>query len=781
VTLKIDRATCEVAKGYVVYKLLKLPKGIFSKVKIPLLALANTGDSIRIATFNTQFLPSTVYEKDPKDAERMAKRIIASGYDFIVLNEVFDDEAGESFTKHLKSDYPYYIQELDGDTVFAEQSGLAIYSRFPMIDLLNPGCDGDSCGGDCIGSVCDKVAFWVYHVCDDTAWPWDIADCDSDKGMALVRIRNPHTNRVYNTFFTHLQASYFGADTQEDVEEHFETRKEQLRYAVDLLNDHLTEQQYTREDVFLMGDLNVDGNLNNAVFPLGIAKNKYEWRYHFELATDHLNGFYIDPWEKEQSPAGADPGLTNGTEYAQAGGGGARLDYIARHAPDSPPQAVPGIRDLCFQHMTLAYNLFWADKPGDYSPKGLGMGGIYSLSDHYGVNADINRWAPQCRPVEAATLAPPPGTPGVHPGTIVHPGSMQWWKVEAPGTYSIALLDPAALAVTDDFVKTIYQAKDLSTPVGPYKQETTEIQVPGIHGPITADKFEILQPPFYVRVQHRYRTATGGYRLVILKHDCTTKQQSCTLRPGTTKAHVLPPVWLGTPDEAWFDLDTEKIPAGVAPQQLVFRMSGIDPSVDGTFVLRLLADDGVTLVRESQATASASDGTLQIAFDTLTKAKSKHYLTVGRNGGPSFSAPAETDFAIRWTTNLSVLYGGSEGLTLQCAEENDDPSSEDEVLLGFVKRDGETTIVNKWVETAYETGIVRDVSKLLKAPVYFYDQLQIRFIEEDDLSGNDFADFFIAALDPEDSLPLENHPQTAPFDTGGLYVLKYSLAHWLPD
>ena len=561
--LDVDQATCERVVGRVVFKFFDVRLGKTVKIKIPVLALPNTEDSIRIGTFNTQFLPSTVYEKDPDDAMRMAERIKASGYDFIVLNEVFDDEAGQSFTDHLAGNYPHYIQELDGDTVLAEQSGLAIYSRFPMLTMLNPGCDGTSCGGDCIGSVCDRVAFWVYHVCDDTAWPWDIADCDSDKGMALVRIRNPHTSRVYNVFFTHTQASYFGPDSQEDVEEHFETRREQLRYAVDLLNDHLTQQQYTSQDIFLMGDLNVDGNLNNPVLPLGIAKNKYEWRVHFGIASDHFQGFYIDPWEKEQSPLGVDAGITNHTEYAQAGGGGARLDYIARHAPNSPSLAVPGERDLCFQHMTLAYNLFWADKPGDYEPKGLGEGGLYSLSDHFGLNADVNRWAPQCRPVEAAVLMPPPGSRQLANGRIAWHGGMQWWKVEEPGTYSIALVDATTLQGTTDYVKTVYQEKDLSTPVGPYKHETTEVQILGVHEPIVADKYEILQPPFYVRVQHRYRTAKGDYRLLVLRHDCTTKEQACLLRPGTTKAHAMPPISLGTLDEAWFELDTEKIPGNL--------------------------------------------------------------------------------------------------------------------------------------------------------------------------------------------------------------------------
>ena len=149
-------------------------------------------------------------------------------------------------------------------------------------------------------------------------------------------------------------------------------------------------------------------------------------------------------------------------------------------------------------------------------------------------------------------------------------------------------------------------------------------------------------------------------------------------------------------------------------------MSEIDPAADGTFVLRLYAQNGTSLVQQSQTTAPAGDGTLEIGLTDATKAKSKHYLTVGRNGGPSFTAPAETDFSIGWTTNLTVLYRGSEGLTLQCAEENDDPSSEDEVLLAFVDRDGDFIFVDTFVETAYETGIVRDVSKLLKAPIYFY-------------------------------------------------------------
>ena len=779
VRAKIDAVTCEQVEGKLKFR--AVVAGVVTTVKVPVLALADVGDSIRIGTFNTQYLPSTVFNKPPDHAEKMAKRIIASGYDWIVLNEVFDDDARDVFADELGPKFPHYIKELDGDTVVAEQSGLAIFSKFPFAPLVNPGCDLEPCGGNCSGPECGNVAFYVYHVCDDSPLPWDVADCDSDKGLALVRIKNPNSGRTYSVLFTHTQASYPSDDDEEDEEEHFATRRDQLGLAGTLLNDHRPAGT-AGEDVFLMGDLNVDGNLNNPdLGEIGPSHNRREFEYHFREANDYFQGYFTDPWAEENSPDGHDPGLTNLIHY---GNNGARLDFIARHAGTAPVGAGQ-VRDLCVQHMTRAYNLFWSDNPADYSPKGMGEGGLLSLSDHFGLNADVNRWAPQCRPADAVEVAPPPGTAQLYLGTVTHPGSMQWWKVAEKGTYTIAAVGLSTLTTDDDFELTLYRDTDLSTPVGVYKGETNVMNLDGIQ--ITGSKFDLLEPPYFIRIKHKYRSVTGDYGLAVLRHDCGSKPQSCALRPGEVHEHVLPPFWVGD-DEAWFDFETNAIPGGIDPQQLAIRLFDYAPTEAALFMLRVYEDDGSTLLWGPSPTNYTTDDGMsplpipEVHHDRTEDQQRKYFLTVGRTGGPAtYDAGSQTDFSITWTTNLTILFPGSQGVTVQCSEENDDTSSDDEVYLEWLDHDGTTTAISHEIDDDFEAGEVHSVAGALGVPIYFYDHVTVSLREEDDTSGDDWADFPIYALAPDDPAPRLDETNDRHFDTGGLYILRYSRSHYLPD
>ena len=772
----LDTASCESVEGTVSVQYQRWAEWL----RFPLLALADIGESVRFGAFNTQYLPSTVFNKDPGDdrvaARKMSERIIDSGYDFIMLSEVFDDEAGEEFTKRLADNGPYdhYIQEIDGDTVFAEQSGLAFYSKWPFAAPVDPGCDGSSCGGDCIGSDCDKLVFWTYHECDDTAWPWDVADCDADKGLALLRVENPNSGRIYNSLFTHTQASYPADDDESDEGDHFNTRRAQLGLSGYFINNHLPSEA-ERQDVFLMGDLNVDGNLNNPnpghYWP---TPSRYEFDYHFTSSNDYFQGYFIDPWQFETSPNGTDPGLTNLIHY---GTSGARLDYVARHAPHSPKQTLPGPRELCFQHMTLAHNLFWSDSAADYEPKGLGKGGKEPLSDHFGVNVDANLWAPQCRPVDAQVISPSPGQPAIEQGQITYPGSMQWWRIEEDGTYTIALVGLDAYG--DKLDLQLYAESDLSTPVPQYENETNVINLGRME--IVGKKFKVLEAPFYLRVKHDYRTYTGDYALVVLRHDCATKEQSCALRPGEQPLlHLLPQGGQAASPEAWFDLETDALPVGVDPQELQFTLHGLDPQNDGLYTLSLLEDDGVTVI-DSNASGELGEG--GVMYHRLARAESaerKFYLTVERNHPGPYAQLTETAFLIGWTTNLSILYPGPLGLTVQCSEENDSTSADDEVLLAYVRVDGHQTQHNHMIDDDWDAGENHSIAHITGSPIYFYDNVTIRLIEEDDTSGNDWLDFVVQPLPLDRALPLEDAQLAEPFDTGGMYLLRHSVSHFLP-
>jgi hypothetical protein len=306
-----------------------------------IVATVASGESLRMGTYNVQFLPSFFFTKPLSDAVHIAERIKASGYDIIALNEVFAKEARHTFVAELKATYPYYISLLEGPEIWDlpdSGSGLMLFSRFPFEDLsqlayqIHPSL--------CEGSDCTKAAFVEYEkpVCDGI-------DCLSDKGAGLVRVRNPFTNRIYNVAFSHMQAAYTDKDTLADAQQHVTTRQAQFELVKEMIVGTLTPAQLTSEEIFYIGDLNVDGDQQDS--DLGFnnvdKQNLYEWNQRFgptgdfTLLLDHL----VDTWAFETSPD--DRGITNTKHWGPGANQGARLDTILRNSSSR----------LCAQHMTL--------------------------------------------------------------------------------------------------------------------------------------------------------------------------------------------------------------------------------------------------------------------------------------------------------------------------------------------------------------------------------------------------------------------------------------------
>lgn len=294
------------------------------------IATTATGDALRIGTYNVQFLPggfgndgSPCGFSGPDDETRpvrIAERIKKSGYDIIALNEVFDEESRGTFLLELMGTYPHYVAYLTDITVTNEDSDLMLFSRFPFEPLPYTAFQVPS--GNCWAIDCSKVAFYVY------AWA-DGDDAMSDKGVGFVRIRNPQTNRIYNVLFTHMQVSYPGEDGETDAYEHFNTRGIQLNnYVAALYGTTLDDNQKQTEDVFFMGDLNIDGDLTDP--DLGEdalnGQNRHEWVVRFGSPGSFFHDTLRDAWAFESSPA--DRGLTNLRAWEPyAEDAGACLDY----------------------------------------------------------------------------------------------------------------------------------------------------------------------------------------------------------------------------------------------------------------------------------------------------------------------------------------------------------------------------------------------------------------------------------------------------------------------
>ncbi|MCA9772951.1 MAG: hypothetical protein KC466_11130, partial [Myxococcales bacterium] len=92
-----------------------------------------TGDTLVVGTFNAQFLPTLLSPKadsddDIKRSAQIAKRIIASGYDIIILNEIFDEDARDVFMRDLSFAYPYVVYYVAGPVLDLDDSGLMLFS-----------------------------------------------------------------------------------------------------------------------------------------------------------------------------------------------------------------------------------------------------------------------------------------------------------------------------------------------------------------------------------------------------------------------------------------------------------------------------------------------------------------------------------------------------------------------------------------------------------------------------------------------------------------------------
>src|SRR4029450_3905448 len=96
------------------------------------------------------------------------------------------------------------------------------------------------------------------------------------------RIANPDSIRTFNIVFTHTQASYDGDDLDE-AKEHFETRRLQLLAIEELIQLGLTPEERDREEVIVMGDLNIDGDPADPDTGInGMAQQDlYEWNTRF--------------------------------------------------------------------------------------------------------------------------------------------------------------------------------------------------------------------------------------------------------------------------------------------------------------------------------------------------------------------------------------------------------------------------------------------------------------------------------------------------------------------
>jgi Endonuclease/Exonuclease/phosphatase family len=820
-----------------------------------------------------------VYDSDQIDAgaKALANRIIKSGYDVIVLNEVFDESAQSILRSKLWNDYPYAITFVDEWGGTDQDSGLQLFSKFPF-EKITPNYSGQSAYNDFdadiyySGTKLIGSAIKSYMAFMPFGGDCDGDDCWSNKGVGYVRLRNPDTSRIHHVFFTHMQATY-KEDVLDDPDtwQGLEVREKQFRRLKEFIERGMAPATNaivpTREDIFILGDLNVDGDLSDSKNSLGDKpwNNKGEWTKYFN-SHQFENGFFatsfIDTWAKQHpirdtllsSKEADDFGIThgNGDCLSDGSGGepgesvdGCRWDYILYNAP------LLGSRALCNQHPSLALNLLYAKPYGEVanhrggrkSPSD-GLGGspdsAHWMSDHTGLNGNFNVLFEQCSPLlpksAKAVYGPHPvagksygaktlsgagvgntadgsvdfNNPGtLEQGTLVAPGSVQWFRVTEPGSYLIGFWDDSDPSHKDTSYEIgyrfqVFQSGNLSVPVKDYKGEEWTTHVMGLRGlpvPIKGPKYILNEPPYYIKVYHPEQqhkdlpfNSQGKYWIGIHRLDCSNKyEESCPVVPAMLQSYQFPANQVvqsyPTPESLYFNVHVQQLTvpddqfvqfilSGYGNDVLTSTVTTNDPNVDVAecdegdpcdvkqnlgFDDRL-AEEGLTtgsvngICPSGPGPMGNSDFTgcnNVISWNVPQPADDTRELfwRVTRTG-----PLVKTAFDVTWTTDLTAFYGdqfsGATGpILLHSHELTDDVSPHDEIRMGLVI-DG--VLFGPGVgDNGFEIGDYADdmdkyidgnISAQVKLPIKFKSGIEVAIIEYDDVSDNEVTYDTVSSL-----------------------------------
>jgi len=628
---------------------------------------------------------------------RMANAILRAGADVIALNEVFDEDARPVLIQYLSPWYPHYIEKIDnsGDL---EDSGLMIFSRYPFTDLPTP----VSPPPVLISGGINKI-----HLvkAENQGQPFDLgfvrfpavfgtSDAVANKGAGLVRIVVPHIGKPVNVVFTHMQASY---DDPKDEEDGADCRAKQLAQIEGLLFKSLGGQRIAKEEVYILGDLNIDGNLNNRK-----GQEHYggmvEWRYHFD--TNSGTGSFFanalhDGWAYGTSKLDVGQTSGQGFPFYPSPLDGTRLDYVLHNDPQN------GDYELCLQHIRKAWEI-------------TDNNGALHYSDHFGVFADFSLKAPLCSPRSA-------GKPALNKsisGVISNPGNMQWYRLDQPGTYSIKVSAAGPVKFS------LYEATDLSRPLSDYFGKISE----------WGRKFVVPEAPFYIRVFATDRSHTGTYTLMVHKHRGANRHDALVLDPFIPAKGKIPATPLSTENAVWYEFRAQVTdgPNTLHPRHaIMIGYTDTEP-----FDMLLLTGDTASFIQQAR---KLKDSWTFPGYRRIIEHKQlppkDYYLKVL----PLSPNPANHAFALEWRTTLTHFIPR----TMKCVTQTDD-IGDDEMYFRMNYDDSVMPNFKKFGDFCND-----DVLSLTKAMGRhkFVRRMNIDFLEVDDLNANDPFTPFIFNID----------------------------------
>ncbi len=631
-------------------------------------------------------------------------------FDVIVFNEVFTDLTREAIYNVLKADFPYWIKELDGEMFFLDRnmsdSGLAIFSRYPFGQLTRESdpiyYEYDASHKNEFFEDCrrddprykppteQELEAGVTHG-NTCAWPLNIgfqftrnvdADAKAAKGWGLVKILGP--GRRLNIGFTHMQADYpeNGGGSYAGV------RLEQLATAKDLLSRRLDPNEDA--DTVLTGDLNIDGLASNFRFegsPASAAnpnQRMLESEYGTTIRSQVSDLPFYDTW-RTTSPE--DDGRTH-----RFFGPPARYDYFlidGKGYYDAPPIWNP-------LHPNFVNNIGHGFTCPQYVRRAFQDG----VSDHVGVMLDLGPWSRACRPDMAIRPATFPDwtarSQTVQLDRLPEPGSVMWYRFDTPGAYSIGF--PTGSDAAGRLKVEVYPVNDLSFVVKPFSASPSNL-IPGIHDAFDTKSYFSGSQPFYVRVFDPDGLTSGDYSLLVKKHDCSSIEWECPLKPAVEiQAHAPS----GVPFVGNFRIHTDS--------------TGTNKSQMGTITVGNPSGQELRVTLTNTATgASRVESFTGTAWETkFYEAKENLYRVTIERTDPTKS------YSVTYKTNLTLFTDAPDhGASLTLLEETAGWGN-DEIRAVLRNELGTTRAEWFWAEMDANEGMPLFVTMPMVAPATFY-------------------------------------------------------------
>jgi len=670
-------------------------------------------------------------------AALIANAIVASSfdYDIIGLCEVFDEDARIVLWQKLRRRFPYQVTKADydhvrvyngvgetlsiglpvlwalngntpgdGDMDYTPQdSGLMLLSRWPFAMKstagLNPDIVDEMEDEDMpVPATISIVNFMPYDDCAGN-------DCGSCKGLVYMRVvRDPA--RTYHVFFTHTQA-----DTHK-VEEEKEVRSKQIAAVEKFIRACTGNVVPFTQEVFFMGDLNIFGEQANS------AQDGNEWKNYFGTPGKLLFDYAVDLWGREQctgiiqnpppgQPQGLrDPGPTASASYQPQY---QRLDYIFGSTASG----------LAAQHLMIDYDLAMVP-PGHPA--------VSYLSDHRPLRLDLATPRLNSTPRRALLVDLLNKQIFADNNQLLTQGQVKWYRFDAPGTYDFWLFQRRPACKFE-----VYLDTDLSRPRQQYRQPSQPEK--------DKSQYVLTSAPFLVKVFPTSRT--GGEDVFTFRahrHRGESPEDAIQLpyRIPTTESFPSGGQILNIDDPRtdWDDKDTKW-----------FRLDGPLTNLKRPLHVKIILDAphndpaiGIALVKETAAGWKRIDrggpGDSHYELNTELDRKDILYIQVQRVDGDT---PRDLTFTLTAMTELSILLGsGRDDPRLICQKETSGWGADDIELA--ISVDG---VLLRHV-TEHELGgmeqdSVREIAQYLPMLVPYFDGVEFKVIEKDDISKDDIG------------------------------------------